>query len=127
MIWYVALGSAVGGVARYALGMAVQSRFGVGFPAGTLVINITASVLLGFLLQYTVASTAVTPQIRILLTTGFCGGYSTFSSFTAETVTLAESGFVGRAVIYVVSSIVLGLGGIVAGGAFAAWVLSRTR
>jgi fluoride exporter len=127
MIWYVALGSAVGGVARYSLGMAVQTRLGVGFPVGTLVVNITASVLLGFLLQYTVASAAVTPQIRVLLTTGFCGGYSTFSSFTAETVTLAESGFVGRAAVYVVSSIVLGLGGIIAGGALAAWVLARAR
>lgn len=124
MLWYVALGSAAGGMARYALGMAVQSRVGIGFPAGTLVVNITASLLLGFLLQYTVASTAISPQVRVLLTSGFCGGYSTFSSFTAETVKLLETGLIGRAAIYVVASLVLGIVGIVSGGALAAWVLT---
>src|SRR4051812_40935639 len=86
VIWYVALGGAVGSVIRYVVGVAVQSRSGLDFPAGTLLVNLTGSFLLGFLIHYALETPAITPELRGLLTTGFCGGYTTFSTFSYETV-----------------------------------------
>jgi len=109
--WYVALGSAVGGVARFGLATAIQQRIGPNFPAGTLVVNITGSFLLGVLLRYALATDAISPDVRALLTTGFCGGYTTFSTFTYDTLLLIEEGGNARATLYVVLSVVLSLVG----------------
>lgn len=73
----VAVGAAIG-VFRYYLAGFIQQRAGLDFPAGTLVINITGSFLLGFLMRYTLQSNVVSLETRALLTTGFCGGYTTF-------------------------------------------------
>jgi fluoride exporter len=107
--WYVAVGSAVGGMARFALATLVQQRAGPNFPLGTLVVNITGSFLLGFLLRYALATDAVSPEVRALLTTGFCGGYTTFSTFTYDTVILIEDGGSARAGLYVLLSVGLSL------------------
>jgi fluoride exporter len=101
VIWYVALGGAVGSVIRYVVGVAVQSRSGLDFPMGTLLVNISGCLLLGFLIHYALASPAITPEIRALLTTGLCGGYTTFSTFSYETVTLIQDGDWRRATVYV--------------------------
>jgi fluoride exporter len=92
LIWYVALGGAVGSVARYLVGVAVQGRSGLEFPVGTVLINVTGRLLLGFLIRYALATPAITPEIRALLATGLCGGYTTFSTFSYETVALIEDG-----------------------------------
>jgi CrcB protein len=115
MLWYVAVGSAVGGVSRYALGGLIQARAGDTFPVGTLVINITGSFLLGFLLRYALETTAVSPEVRAMLTTGFCGGYTTFSTFSYETVSLLEEGDWKRAGWYVALSVVLSIVGTFVG------------
>jgi CrcB protein len=91
MIWYVALGGAVGSVARYLLSILIQTR-STEFPLGTLVINISGSLLLGFLLRYALESAAISPELRALATTGFCGGYTTFSAFSYETAMLIDAG-----------------------------------
>jgi CrcB protein len=109
MIWFVALGSALGGVARFLLGTLLQQKAGTTFPIGTLVVNITGSFLLGFLLHYALATTTISPEVRALLTTGFCGGYTTFSTFTYETLALVEEGELTRAAAYVVLSVVVAL------------------
>jgi len=109
--WYVAVGSAVGGVARFALASVVQQRVGPNFPVGTLIVNITGSFLLGLLLRYALASDAISPEVRALLTTGFCGGYTTFSTFTYDTMILLEEGGHARAGLYVLLSVVLSLVG----------------
>jgi CrcB protein len=109
--WYVALGSAVGGVARLALASVVQQRVGPDFPVGTLVVNITGSFVLGLLLRYALATDAISPEVRALLTTGFCGGYTTFSTFTYETLHLVEEGEHARAGLYVLLSVILSLVG----------------
>jgi CrcB protein len=111
MIWFVAIGSAIGGVSRFLLGSFIQQKAGVAFPIGTLVINITGSFLLGFLLRYALATTAISPEVRGLLTTGFCGGYTTFSTFTYETLGLLEEGEVLRASSYVLLSVIVALVG----------------
>ena len=109
--WYVALGSAVGGVARFALATIVQQRVGPDFPAGTLVVNVSGSLLLGFLLRYSLGTVAISPEVRALLTTGFCGVYTTFSTFSYDTMLLLEDGEGLRAGGYVLLSVVLSLAG----------------
>ncbi len=108
LVWYVAVGSAVGGAARFALSSFIQQRAGT-FPVSTLVVNITGSLVLGFLMRYALGSTSVSPETRALLTMGFCGGYTTFSTFSYETIALMEDGDYRRAAIYVLASLVLSL------------------
>lgn len=116
---YIALGSALGGLSRYWLGGLIQRAHGGPFPLGTLVINVTGSLLIGFLLRYSLDSAAVSPEIRALLTIGFCGGYTTFSTFSWETVALIEDGDWRRAMLYVGASVLLSVMGTVAGVALA--------
>jgi fluoride exporter len=115
MIWSVALGGALGSVVRFLLGMAVQQRAGTTFPIGTLVINVTGSLVLGFLFRFALATPAITPATRLFLTTGFCGGYTTFSTFSYETLALIEENELGRAALYVVLSVTLALVGVYCG------------
>lgn len=107
--WAIAIGAAVGGVSRYYLASAVQQRVGASFPWGTLLVNVTGSLLLGFLIRYALATPAVSVEMRALLTTGFCGGYTTFSTFSFETAALLEEGQYERAGAYVVGSVALSL------------------
>lgn len=119
MIWYIALGSAIGGMLRYLLGGWIQRAAGGTFPIGTLVINISGSFLLGLIYRYATESAAATPEVRAFLTIGICGGYTTFSTFSYETVRLLEDGELGRALGYVALSVLLSIAaallGVVAG------------
>ena len=119
----VALGSAVGGVARVVLGNAVQTRAGGAFPMGTFVVNVTGSLLLGFLMRYTLAAPSVSPEMRAMLTTGLCGGYTTFSTFSYETLTLIEAGDYRRASLYAALSVVLAIVATLVGVSIAGEVL----
>ena len=119
MIWYVAFGSAVGGATRYWLAAYIQRTSGATFPLGTLVINITGSFVLGLLLRFALDTPAFSPALRLALTTGFCGGYTTFSTFSVETVTLIEEGDWRRAALYVGVSVLVSLFGAFAGVALA--------
>lgn len=112
MVLFIAVGSAAGGVARFLLGTFIQGRFGAGFPVGTLLINISGAFLLGFIFTFALGTPAVSPEMRGLLTTGFCGGYTTFSTFSYETMMLLEDGEIGRAVTYIVLSVVVALLGV---------------
>ena len=109
MLWYIAVGSAIGGASRYLLGGLTQRLVGGTFPAGTLLINVTGSFLLGLILRYGVETPTLTPEVRAFLTVGFCGGYTTFSTFSYETVALAEDGEWTRAALYVALSVGLSL------------------
>jgi CrcB protein len=111
MLWYIALGSAIGGVGRYLLGGVIHRLSGGTFPIGTLIINITGSFLLGLIYRYSADSAAITPEVRAMLTIGVCGGYTTFSSFSYESVRLIEDGQAGRALAYVLLSVGLCLCG----------------
>jgi CrcB protein len=119
MIWYIAVGSAVGGVSRYLVGGLVHRLAGTTFPVGTLMINITGSLLVGAILRYAVATPILTVELRALLTIGFCGGYTTFSSFSYETAALMEDGEWSRAALYVLASVTLSVLGTFAGFALA--------
>jgi fluoride exporter len=109
-VW-VAAGSAAGGVVRFLLGALIQQKTGTTFPLSTLLINVTGSLALGFLLRYSLGTAAVRPEVRALLTSGFCGGYTTFSTFSYEAVALLEEGDYHRAAWYIGLSVVFSLAG----------------
>ncbi len=117
LFWAVAAGAALGGVSRYYLSLALAQRLGDAFPWGTIVINVTGSLLLGFLMRYAFASPAANAELRLLLTTGFCGGYTTFSTFSYETMLMLEDGQYSRAATYALASVVVSL--LAVGGGFA--------
>lgn len=122
---WVALGSALGGVARYA-SSGIELRWpGAGFPWSTLLVNVVGSLAIGALAFAIPADgRAVTENARLLLMVGICGGFTTFSAFSLETLTLARSGAWGMATGYVLGSVVLCLLAVAAGW-FGAAALSR--
>jgi CrcB protein len=111
----VAIGGAIGSVARFALGSFIQNRSPGPFPIGTLVINVTGSLLLGFLMQFALDTTSISVELRVMLTTGFCGGFTTFSTFSYETTKLIENGDYTDAGAYVGLSVVLSIVGTMLG------------
>ena len=125
MLFYIALGGAAGTLARYGMGGLAQ-RFSALFPFGTLTINVTGSFILGFVMRFLLATTA-SPELRASLTIGFCGGFTTFSTFSYETATLLEDGEIGRAAAYVLSSVLLSLLATFAGFAAARATLAPPR
>jgi CrcB protein len=124
MLWYIAVGSALGGVSRYLIGGLMQRLLDTTFPAGTLVVNVTGSFLLGVFLRYAMDTPTLTPELRAFLTIGFCGGYTTFSTFSYESVALLEEGDWTRAAIYVTLSLILSFLAMVLGFAAARGVVS---
>jgi len=88
----VAVGGLLGSVARYSLDGTVQRLVGPGFPAGTLVVNILGSLVIGLVMTLSIERGLLDDNLRILLTTGFCGGFTTMSTFSYETLALARAG-----------------------------------
>lgn len=117
----IALGGAVGSVSRYLLGGVVQRAAGMAFPIGTLAVNVTGSFIAGFLLRYFM-NVQTHSMLRAALVVGFCGGFTTFSAFTTETLGLFEGGEYGRAALYVAASVALSLMAVFAG--FAAGIVA---
>lgn len=105
----IALGGALGSLTRYWVGSAISGRLGSRFPYGTLVVNITACVIIGFSLTYLGRRADLSPAWRYLIPIGFVGAYSTFSTYEWETLATMRSGAFLLALLYVVSSLVLGL------------------
>jgi CrcB protein len=109
----VGLGGAAGSIARYVLGSVLQ-RAGAGFPHGTLGVNVSGSFLLGAILPFLVARGSA-PELRLLLTIGLCGGYTTFSTFAYESALMIQDGRFARAGVYVTASVVLTIAAMFAG------------
>lgn len=124
MLFYVAVGSAIGGVARYLIGGLAQRLFDTTFPVGTLLINISGSLLLGAFVRYATETPTFSPDLRAFLTIGLCGGYTTFSTFSYETVALLEDGEWTRAGLYVGASVLLALLGTLLGFMLARQVIA---
>lgn len=100
-LFCVGLGGAVGSMARYLLSTCMLGgHLLLGFPAGTFVVNAVGSLIIGYLMQTLTSST-----LSWLLVTGFCGGFTTFSTFSADTVRLLRAGDYGPAAGYVVLSV----------------------
>lgn len=106
----VGLGGWIGAVTRYYVGLWAAARWGVAFPYGTLLINLTGCLFLGwFGTLATERAALVSPDLRTLLAIGFVGAYTTFSTFGFETVRLLEEGDVLLALVYVLASVLVGL------------------
>src|ERR1700755_933279 len=110
----IALGGAAGSLLRYSLGGAVQRLSASGFPIGTLFVNISGCFIIGVLVRQFM-NIQLSPELRALLIVGFCGGFTTFSTFSAETLGLIEGGEYARATSYVILSLGLCLLATVAG------------
>jgi CrcB protein len=114
LVLFVAVGGALGAVARYGLSGWVQSVAGGTFPWGTLVVNVLGCFLLGFAFRVLQLS-AVSPALRGAVTVGFLGAFTTFSTFGLETVGLLQDGRWARAVAYAGGSVAVGLVAVLAG------------
>ncbi|HEV7768265.1 MAG TPA: fluoride efflux transporter CrcB [Thermoanaerobaculia bacterium] len=108
----VAAGGALGSVARYAMMLLVATFWKREFPLATFLINISGSFALGFLATWGMERAAIDPLWRLLITTGFLGAYTTFSTFEYETQRLAEGGAVGWALLNVVASVAVGFAAV---------------
>jgi CrcB protein len=119
---HVLLGGLAGTAARYALGGLVQARAGTAFPTGTLIVNLAGALALGFLMRYATGTT-VSPELRAGLTIGFCGAFTTMSTFGYETFTLLATQDYLRAALYVALSLVGSVGAVALGTAAASRLL----
>ena len=119
----IALGGALGSIARYWVGSTIAGRMGIRFPYGTLIVNITACIVIGFSLTYLSRRADMSPAWRYLIPIGFIGAYSTFSTYEWETLTTMRSGEFALASLYAVGSLVLGLAAVW-GGSWLAEVIS---
>jgi CrcB protein len=113
----VALGGAIGASGRYLTGVAAIRLMGPGFPWGTLVVNIVGSFVMGMIVVALGLFSA--NRLAPFLMTGVLGGFTTFSAFSLDALTIYERGQSGLAAAYVLASVILSLGAIVAGMALA--------
>ena len=118
----VALGSIVGGVARYMVSVLFLSQFGSGFPWATLFVNVTGSFMIGFYAALTGPDgrLLVSPQQRLFVMVGICGGYTTFSAFSLETLQLVQSGNLPAASLNLLISVASWMAAVWLGYALAA-------
>lgn len=105
----VCLGGALGSGARYLFVELAQKRFGVSFPWGTLFVNVVGSFLIGLVMWASFDSKALSTEARLFLGTGILGGFTTYSSFNAETLAMAREGRYGAAAAYASSTFVAAL------------------
>jgi CrcB protein len=117
-ILYIALGGVAGTLARYGLQGWIQPRAGT-FPAGTLVVNLVGSLALGFVLRFATGSIVVSPDLRGGLTIGYCGAFTTMSTFSYETIALLSGGAYWRAGLYMGGTILGCLAAVALGTAIA--------
>ncbi len=111
------VGGGIGATLRYWMGGAVYKFMGTDFPYGTLLVNVTGCLCIGFLMSAFEERFVVQPTLRVFLTIGILGGFTTFSSFSFETIALLRDGSLLRAGVNVLSSVVIGLGATWVGAA----------
>jgi len=119
---WIAFGAVVGASARYLISGYIAKLFPSSFPYGTLLINVSGSLLLGFYLVWTSERVLIDPRWRLLVAIGFCGSYTTFSSYAFETLRLFEQGQWLLMGLNVITSNVLCLISVLAGAALARWL-----
>jgi len=103
----VALGGAIGSVARYGVGALAAQLLGAAFPWGTLFVNLSGSFLIALVMHVALAGTSVSLELRIFLTTGIMGGFTTYSTFNYETIRLMQDGSLGLAAVNLAATVVV--------------------
>lgn len=108
MVLYIALGGSLGSVLRYLL----SRLFSTGFPLGTMAVNIIGCFLIGFFYGLFAKYTSISPELKALLTVGFCGGFTTFSTFMNDCSRLASLGEYLQVSLYIAISLIVGFAAV---------------
>ena len=111
----IALGGAIGSISRYGMQTIVYSYYPFTFPLGTFIVNIVGSILIGSFYALAERGNILTPEWRLFLTTGFCGGFTTFSTFAYENMNLMRTGEFLYSGLYISGSVFLGIAGVYLG------------
>lgn len=115
MLISIALGGAVGAVARHFLSARIMNLLGSGFPYGTLVVNVLGSFIMGLLIMALATRLNISQEWRGFIVVGVLGGFTTFSTFSLETALLIERGTLMQAALYVGSSVIVSIGALFVG------------
>ena len=121
-IWWVGLGGFLGANTRYLLGGWISERWGVVFPYGTFVINVTGSFILGFFMAYASERTWVAPGARLMFAVGFVGAYTTFSTFEYESMRLLQEREIFLALMNIFGSVLTGMVAVFGGFLLGEWI-----
>jgi CrcB protein len=113
LIFAVAIGGAIGSVTRYLVGISSGKLFGIDFPWGTLIINVTGSFLIGLFVGLFATKWDLSQTARVFLTVGICGGYTTFSTFSLDAWYLIERDQIVAAATYMIGSVVLSVAALI--------------
>jgi CrcB protein len=105
----IGLGAALGANARYFVGQWAGGRFGPGFPYGTFLVNVTGSLILGFVVTLALGRFTISPETRLFLAVGFLGSYTTFSSYAVESLTLIQNGSLWAGLLNIAGNNLVGL------------------
>ena len=111
----IAVGGALGSLARHFLSSSIYGVTGSAFPWGILVVNVLGGFLMGLIVELGALKLSYSPEMRAFMTTGILGGFTTFSAFSLDAVLLWERGEVLSAAIYVILSVALSIGALAVG------------
>jgi fluoride exporter len=111
----VFIGGGIGAALRHGINIAAARALGTGFPYGTIIINIVGSLAMGLIAEYFALKGALPQHLRLFLTTGILGGFTTFSAFSLEAALLYERGQLAGAAAYVIGSVTLAIAALFAG------------
>lgn len=115
----VGAGGALGSIARYSLSSIIARHFPYAFPAPILIVNVLGSLLLGLVIGWLAKEPTGHHAARLLLAVGFCGGFTTFSTFSLEAWELITTGRIAAASAYILGSVILSIAGL----AFGLWIM----
>lgn len=121
----VAIGSGVGGALRYGMQLLLQRFYPSVFPLATLSVNVIGCFLIGVFFSLAEKNTLVSPEIKLLLITGFCGGFTTFSAFSIDNISLLNSGHHLYFYLYMAGSVLMGIAATLLGMYLGQIILNR--